>query len=103
MKGVKDLPILPQETLRNFYTSVPYHKKSGQSLLFCIPCNARHAVHDRDNAKSYLFALSGLPATLIIDFLLQRTILNKHYAEQNSSFLILDCLVSKEYDKDFLY
>lgn len=40
---------------------------------------------------------------LIIDFLLQLTILNQHYAEQNSNFLILDCLVSKEYDKDFLY
>ena len=39
----------------------------------------------------------------IIDSLLQQTTSNQHYAKQNSDFLILDCLVSKEYDKDFLY
>jgi hypothetical protein len=38
---------------------------------------------------------------LKLDFLLQRTVSTQHYEEQNSSFLILDCLVLKEFDKDF--
>lgn len=45
----------------------------------------------------------GSPAGFISYSLLRQTISNQHYVGQNSNFLILDYLLLKVYDKDFLY